>query len=126
MPAIEDHISRLERFIHNIPFVVSHKIHIDNRGGIAHHVKLALLFSDGSALHSNEYFTAVPLLEKIAYSYHYQDGGAQLIFRYDNAEHYPEMETFPHHKHTSSGVTAAGEMAMEEVVHEIIRMLPSP
>jgi len=36
------------------------------------------------------------------YSYHYQKGDT-LIFRYDNAPHHPEILTFPHHKHTSTG-----------------------
>lgn len=39
------------------------------------------------------------VLVKTRYAYHYQDHVAELIFRYDNAAHHPEVKTFPHHKH---------------------------
>ena len=34
-----------------------------------------------------------------SYSFHYMSAREDTIFRYDNARHYPEMHTFPHHKH---------------------------
>ena len=34
-----------------------------------------------------------------SYSFHYMTARGDTIFRYDNARHYPEMHTFPHHKH---------------------------
>ena len=34
-----------------------------------------------------------------AYSFHYMTADDTTIFRYDNARHYPEMHTYPHHKH---------------------------
>jgi hypothetical protein len=33
------------------------------------------------------------------YSFHLQDGQGRCVFRYDNAPHFPEMATFPDHKH---------------------------
>ena len=36
--------------------------------------------------------------EILRYSYTYVKGN-QHIFRYDNAPHYPNLPTFPHHKH---------------------------
>ena len=33
------------------------------------------------------------------YNVHLQDGFGRCVFRYDNAAHYPEMATFPDHKH---------------------------
>jgi len=38
-------------------------------------------------------------LRKLEYVYHYQGADEKLIFRYDNAPHYPSISTFPHHKH---------------------------
>ncbi|MFW6117120.1 MAG: toxin-antitoxin system TumE family protein [Thermoproteota archaeon] len=34
-------------------------------------------------------------LEKIDYAYHYQKPHGTLIFRYDTAHHYPELDSFP-------------------------------
>ena len=33
------------------------------------------------------------------YKYHFQNADDCLIFRYDNAPHHKEIDTFPHHKH---------------------------
>ncbi len=38
-------------------------------------------------------------LRKLEYVYHYQGADGKLIFRYDNAPHYPSISTFPNHKH---------------------------
>jgi hypothetical protein len=40
------------------------------------------------------------VLIKTDYAYHYQSKAGQLIFRYDNAPHHPEVHTHPHHKHS--------------------------
>lgn len=37
------------------------------------------------------------------YRLHWQDKEGRLIRRWDNAPHYPELESFPHHVHTSEG-----------------------
>ena len=58
---------------------------------------------------------------KDRYSYHYQKSDASLIFRYDNAPHHPEIETFPHHKHVGSdeNVIAAQPPDLSDVLKEI-------
>ena len=59
-----------------------------------------LRFWDGSLLEFVEILTTQDLvLIKTDYTYHYQSGEGQLIFRYDNAPHHPEINTYPHHKH---------------------------
>jgi len=35
----------------------------------------------------------------IRYNVHLQDSAGRCVFRYDNAPHYPELSTFPDHKH---------------------------
>lgn len=36
------------------------------------------------------------------YSFHWQRSDGQLLKRWDNAPHHPEIETFPHHLHDGS------------------------
>jgi hypothetical protein len=38
-------------------------------------------------------------LEVTKYRHHWQDGQGRLIKRWDNAPHYPALDTFPHHLH---------------------------
>lgn len=33
------------------------------------------------------------------YSYHWQDQKGSMICRWDNAEHWPKIPTYPHHRH---------------------------
>ena len=70
-------------------------------------VRAVALLIDDSELHVFEYVDSG--LNKISYAYHLQDQVGKLVFRYDNEPHYPELATFPHHKHVSSGVPEASE-----------------
>ena len=39
------------------------------------------------------------------YSFHWQDQHGNLIKRWDNAPHYPDLDGFPHHIHIGEGKT---------------------
>ncbi len=54
------------------------------------------------------------------YAYHYQNAQTQLIFRYDNTRHFPDLATFPHHKHLPAQVIPSEEMDLERVIQEIV------
>lgn len=59
-------------------------------------------FWDGSLLEIEETIVVGRItVTKRRYSYHYQDSQGELIFRYDNARHHPELPGFPEHKHVS-------------------------
>ena len=38
-------------------------------------------------------------IQVIMYTYHWMDADKNLIIRWDNAEHYPTLPGFPHHRH---------------------------
>lgn len=46
---------------------------------------------DNSVLHIKEYIDARYGIERMSYAYQYQDREGNLIFRYDNAKHRPEL-----------------------------------
>jgi len=101
MPVITEYLEDIESFLNNIPFRLSTKIHVENRGDIALYLRGEISFIDGSGFYFKEYFIALPVFKKLAYSYHYQHKDEKLIFRFDNAEHHTEIETYPHHRHSS-------------------------
>jgi hypothetical protein len=83
-----------------------------------------LRFWDGSLLEFTE--TLIErgvVLIKTDYAYHFQDTQNQLIFRYDNAPHHPEVSTHPHHKHTSKGIETANPPYLNDVLREIDQYL---
>ena len=73
MPLITEYVNEVKRLIDYIPFKLSTKVNIDNRGEVALYLKGEIVFSDQNELHFKEYFIVIPVLRKLAYSYHYQD-----------------------------------------------------
>ena len=83
-------------------------------------------FSDDTFLHFREYVELkdgyVP--HRYKYAYHYQLADETIIFRYDNARHFPNLPTAPHHKHVGeTDVIAANAPDLESVLKEIEGML---
>jgi hypothetical protein len=62
-------------------------------------------------------------VRRISFVFHYQQADGSLIFRYDNSSHYPELSTFPSHKHTQDNVVAADPPDLAEVLNEVNSVL---
>lgn len=54
----------------------------------------------------------------IDYRYHFQEENNQIIFRYDSTPHFPDLSTFPHHKHLPNNVIAADKPDIVQVFQE--------
>jgi hypothetical protein len=79
-----------------------------------------LRFWDGSLLQAEEALVVQAYaIIKTRYSYHYQGKDGSLIFRYDNAPHYPALAGFPEHKHDPSAVAPAAAPDLSQVLREI-------
>ncbi|MGK5090539.1 DUF6516 family protein [Deltaproteobacteria bacterium TL4] len=59
-------------------------------------------------------------LVHLDYRYHCQDEQHHLIFRYDSTPHFPDLTSFPHHKHLSNDVVACEKPSIEKVLEEIV------
>ena len=58
---------------------------------------------DGGLLEMFELFQIVDeKVKNLKYSFHLQDKSGNLLKRWDNAEHHPEISTSPHHVHEGS------------------------
>jgi hypothetical protein len=88
-------------------------------------VQGSLYFADGSVLHLREYVNVQNAIERYMYVYQYQDRNGILLFRYDNSPHFPQLPTFPHHKHdgSESNVTNATPTHLGAVLDEIRSLL---
>ena len=78
-------------------------------------------FWDGSFLDIYEVVsTELGYPVRINYSYTYLSQG-QVIFRYDNAPHHPEVVTHPHHKHIGpqERLAPADQPTLNQVIAEI-------
>lgn len=59
---------------------------------------------------------------KLKYRYQCMNEAHELVFRYDNAPHHPEIATFPHHKHTADAVVEAIEPTLRDVLMELAQL----
>lgn len=123
MSIISDYISQVKSTIEKLPYVLSNALIIDNRGDVVLYLKGVIIFTDQSELHLKEYSISVPEFKMIAYSYHFQAADKKLISRYDNAEHHPGLENFPHHKHVGDKIFSAEEVSLDKVLELIIDLI---
>lgn len=85
-------------------------------------LKMLITFTDNSVLFVKDYiFRGI----RRKYAYHWQDKKGSLRIRWDNAEHWLKIRTFPHHKHIgrSNQVSASTQTQMKEILEEIEKHL---
>ena len=92
---------------------------IDQRSALRGFIGGVLHFEDGSQLHFREFVDTSLPEPRLMYAYHLQDAENELIFRYDNAAHRPEL-SLAEHKHTAEGVRVSKAPTFDEVIDEIL------
>ena len=81
-------------------------------------VSCNIVFIDKSKLSFKE-VKDIEFHKKDKYSYNYMDFSGKMIFRFDNAYHYPEIKTYPHHKHLPNNIIESDEPELIDVLIEI-------
>jgi hypothetical protein len=118
---IQDYFQEVSKLIAQSRAVASHQLSFDQRAVDAGYVRGDIYFIDGSRLHLREFVSTEFGIERFSYAYHYQRADGTLVFRYDDTAHFPELETFPHHKHEGeeSNVISSRPPLLGEVMKEI-------
>ena len=87
--------------------------------GASYELRATIVLKDGSRVFVKDYLF---LDGTRKYAYHWQDHEGQCISRWDNAPHWPGVQSFPHHQHVGSeGVVAASNIRTPEDVLQYIR-----
>lgn len=119
---IQGYFNRIKSLVDDYisaPFVVDSTLNFETRPGEQGYVTGGLLFADGSRLHFREFLDGGEgAVEKLMYTYHYQNAENALIFRYDNALHRPRL-SFTEHKHSGDGIQFQPAPALEDVLLEV-------
>jgi hypothetical protein len=102
-----DGIERFDRSITSF-----HLLSYDQEGASLR-LKAIVTFIDQSTLSIKEYVFADGQRK---YAYHWMSPEGSLICRWDNARHYPEIPTFPNHKHLGNEVQESVETSVEDVL----------
>jgi hypothetical protein len=119
---IVDYFEKLESVISEFqPIINSHsintKVYSKNKGFI----RGEIVFTNGHQLSFAEVID-LEQTSKVKYRYHLMDENGVLIFRYDNAPHFPNLKTFPNHKHLPNGVVESEEPNLPVVLLEIFNL----
>jgi hypothetical protein len=86
-------------------------------------LRIRVRFKTGYLFELNEAaIVAADQFKRLNYRYHFQDSQNNLIFRYDNTPHFPDLESFPHHKHLSNNVISSEEPSAIMAIEEAIRL----
>lgn len=104
--------------------VATSDLSLEIRGPSIGFIRGDVRFADGSFLHLRELLDTQKVAPRLMYAYHYQQADGAFVFRYDNARHYFELPTFPHHKHEGDEehVIAHPAPTLSDVLHEIARL----
>lgn len=120
-PVIKRFVENFERTIASSSFLLSSKIQkYFGPCGKTVYLRGNLIFIDSSvmeiAIFASESGNIVSLDK---YRMHYMDNHGKMLFRYDNASHYPKMTSHPHHKHTPDKILSSTIPSIKDVLNEI-------
>ena len=101
-------------------FIKSFHVSLYEQEGESLRIKAQLTFRDDSKLFIKEY---VFENKERKYAYHWADTAGKLICRWDNANHWPGISTYPHHKHTGNDVFESIETSVGDVLNNICAKL---
>lgn len=91
------------------------EILVSNRANM----RIRIRFLNGYLLELNEAIVVeAGYIKRLGYRYHFQDKQNNLIFRYDNTPHFPELKNFPHHKHLPDEVIDIEETSVLKIIDE--------
>jgi hypothetical protein len=125
---IEDYFRSVETLLAATSSIHSSSITYDKRSSSIGFLRGVVYFLDGSELHIREFVNVEHGVERYMYVYHYQRPDGAMVFRYDNAPHFPALPTFPHHKHEygKADVIAASPPDLQTILTEIQDLLEVP
>jgi hypothetical protein len=85
-------------------------------------LRIRLRFASGCLLEIHEAIIVDNQnLVHLDYRYHCQDEQNRLLFRYDSTPHFPDLSSFPHHKHLPDTVIVSERPEIESVLHEVMK-----
>ncbi len=111
-------VSIIQEYVDN-GYILSFTFSVDARSNHIGFIQGNLEFVQGSRLFFREYVDLQEAIEKLSYSFHYQDQDNNLIFRYDNAQHKPDLG-YVEHKHIKDKIISSEIPDIDQVILEII------
>lgn len=114
------HHSAIESAIQASIAVASYSLNVVQLSPATGYIEGEIVFAEGVRLVFFEFWRrSTKDVEQEKYRYHLMDIANQLVFRYDNAPHHPNIATFPDHKHVPDGITKSSPPNFADVLIEV-------
>ncbi len=124
MSPLRDYLAQVQQAISTFPGIQVEEYWEQLLTVTRANLRIRLHLADNSLLEISEALAVEGgRLTWLSYRYHWQDATGNLILRYDNAPHHPEVGTFPHHKHLRETVVASQRPALPDLFVEIQHLL---
>ena len=119
----------LQNYLDNVEQAIESLENVDVERYVEEHItpertnlRIRIRFEQGILLAINEAIALINAqLTTLDYRYHCQDNTHQLVFRYDSTPHFPNLSTFPHHKHLPDDVIASDKPTIMQVLQEVVQ-----
>ena len=123
---VREYFNGIRNHVQQFPFSAMVEIEEEIRTTSIGYIVIKVTYIDGSELFYREFVsTETTPPARYSYSFHYHKNSS-LIFRYDNAPHFKDIFTFPHHKHLPDGtVVPSTAPTIETILAEISSILLS-
>ncbi len=104
------------KWLDDSSLVTPYEINDFRQSDAAFYLNLKIIFLNTITLIVRKYVDA----SHRKYSFHWQTATGDLIARWDNAPHFPDLITFPYHTHLSSGEAVESHaISLDEVMQFI-------
>lgn len=121
---IESYAREIEILIRGCPLVVTHEFNLIYLSPATAYIESKILFVNQSKLYLFEFLrTEREKVKREKYRYHYISKDKELLFRYDNAPHYRDVDSFPDHKHLANKVVNSTIPFVKEILEEIEKLI---
>lgn len=102
------HFTEIEYLLLLSPAISHFKIVRRRVQASAGYIRLRAELIDGGLLELSEYWVeqADGDFARRTYTFHWQNFAGELIKRWDNAKHFPDLPSAPNHIHASDGISA--------------------
>ncbi len=119
-----DYYLNLQKAIRAAPHVLRIDMQFEEIDANECYVRGILTLIGGFELHVAEYVLTEPAATRPKYRYHLQTTDGNLVSRWDNAPHHPDIATFPDHRHDDQGgVHANRSTSVPEVLETALQFI---
>jgi len=82
------------------------------------YIRVKMSLTEGGTVESAEYvqYSAGGEIELVTYSHHWANADSEMMGRWDNTPHFPDLPNFPNHVHDGISGTVHGSVPMNMIM----------